>query len=85
MEPSRHTYEMHGDEWQEVGPQPATRRRSLLRGVGAFLVTAFLMAGIAAIGVVAACIALVLSPVALLAVWFLKALPVQPMDTRSSR
>jgi hypothetical protein len=43
------------------------------------------MAGIAAIGVVAACIALVLSPVALLAVWFLKALPVQPMDTRSSR
>jgi hypothetical protein len=84
MEPSRHTYELHGGEWKEVGAQPPKRRGSLLRGVGAILGMACAIACIAAIGILATGIALVLWPVALLAAWVLKAIPVQPMDAGRS-
>ena len=78
MEPSRHTYELHSGEWQEVGAQRPMRRVSLLADLGAFLGTAWTIACIAAIGAFVTGIALVLAPVALLGVWILKAIPVKP-------
>ena len=80
MELSRNTYELQHGEWQEVGTRPARRLSSLLRGLGALLGTACVVACIAAIGILAIGVALLLSPVAVLAVWFLKAIPAQPVD-----
>ena len=79
------TYERQGGEWREVGPHPKTRAGSLLRGLGALAATACAVAAIAVIGVVVTAVALVLWPVALLAVWGLNALPVQGMERTKSR
>jgi hypothetical protein len=84
MELSRPIYELRDGEWQDVGARPAKRRGTLLRGLGALLGTACVVACIAAIGILATGAALLLSPVALLAVWLLKAIPAQSMDARRS-
>jgi len=67
---SARSYERHDGEWREV--EPPSRKApqgSLLRGLGALVATACAVAAIAAIGIVATAVALVLWPVALLAVW----------------
>jgi len=79
MDLSRNTYELQDGEWREVGTQPA-KRVTLLRGLGALLGTACVVACIAAIGILAIGVALLLTPVALLTVWILKAIPAQSMD-----
>lgn len=71
MKSPRRIYELRVDEWVEIDPQP--RPRSLLRKLAALLSTAFAIAAIAAVGIVAAGLALVLLPVALFAAWRLRA------------
>jgi len=84
MELSRNTYELRDGEWQEVGAQPARGRGTLLRGLGALLGTACVIGCIAAIGIFAIGVSLLLLPVALLATWILKATPAQSMDAGRS-
>jgi hypothetical protein len=79
------TYEMNNGEWHEVEPQSNTHTWSLLRGplwrgLAALFVTAVAVAAIAVIGIVATAVALVLWPLALLAVWSLRAFNVQGME-----
>ena len=79
------TYEMRGGEWQEVEPQSRARTGSVLRGLGALAATVCAVLAIPLIGIVAMGAALVLAPVALLAVWGLGAFPVQGLERRKSR
>jgi len=66
------TYEIHDGEWHEVEPRSGTSFGSFLHGVAALFATAFVVAAIAVIGIVATAVALVLSPLALLAAWRLR-------------
>jgi hypothetical protein len=75
------TYELQVDDWVEVVPQPPPR--SLLRRLAALLSTAFAVAAIAAVGVVAAGLALVLLPFAVFAAWRLRA--ASRIETRRPR
>jgi hypothetical protein len=79
------TYERCGGEWQEVEPQGKVRTGSVLRGLRALAATACALVAIAVIGIVATAVALVLLPVALLAVRGLGAFPAQTMETRKPR
>jgi hypothetical protein len=65
------TYEQDGDEWIEV--DPAQRSHSFLDGVWALARTALALAAIAAIGIVAGSLALILLPIAFLGTWWLRA------------
>jgi hypothetical protein len=65
------TYEQHGDEWIEI--DAARRPRPLLHGFAVVAKTALALAAIAAIGIVAASLALILLPIAFLAAWWLRA------------
>jgi hypothetical protein len=69
----------------KVEPQSKARTGSLLRGLGALAATACAVTAIAVIGIVVTAVALVLWPVALLAVWSLDALPVEGMERTKSR
>jgi len=79
------TYELHGGEWREVEPQRKARKGSVLRGLGALAATACAVLAIAVIGVVATAAALVLLPVAFVAVWGLGAFPVRGLERGKSR
>jgi hypothetical protein len=72
-------YEMHDGEWQEVQPRSTTRVGSALHGLAALFATAFAVAAIAVIGIVATAVALVLYPFALLTAWRLRASTAQGM------
>jgi hypothetical protein len=65
------TYEQHGDEWVEIDAAQARQPRPT--GFAALAKTAFGLAAITAVGIVAAAVALVLLPVAFLAAWWLRA------------
>lgn len=67
------TYELRSGRWIEVDerPQPPSRWRSL----GAILAGAVAIAAMAAIGIVAAAITVLVLPVALLVAWRLSATP----------
>jgi hypothetical protein len=66
-----HTYEQHGEEWIEI--DAARRRPTFLHGFAALAKAALVLAAIAAIGIVATSLALILLPIALLAAWWLRA------------
>jgi hypothetical protein len=75
------TYAQHGDEWIEI--DPARRPHPFLHRFAALAKTALVLAAIAAIGIVAASLALILLPVAFLAAWWLRA--TSPTETRRPR
>jgi hypothetical protein len=62
------TYEQHGDEWIEI--DAARRPRRFLNRFAALANTAL---ALAAIGIVAASLGLLLLPIAFLAAWWLRA------------
>jgi len=69
----------------KVEPQPKARMGSLFRGLGALAATVCAVAVIALIGIVTTAVALVLVPLASLAVWGLGAFPTQSMERTKSR
>jgi hypothetical protein len=75
------TYEQHGDGWIEI--DAARRPHAFLNRFTAVAKTSFALAALAAIGIVAAFLALILLPIAFVAVWWLRATP--PIETRRPR
>jgi hypothetical protein len=75
------TFEQHGDEWIET--DAARRPHPFLHRFAALAKTALAIAAVAAIGIVAASLALILLPIAFLAAWWLRA--ASPNETRRPR